>query len=205
MDTKKQRNISSYLKSKLLILSILIFTNSISEAKDYKSIFNFNINIAEGYKVFNRVNLYDLYNHSTDDPSIKRQLNYVKKQLQNQNIEMFYNFSESPVNNITILVFNDNYKVTKKNVLKQCNKILKIERKIGKRKVKLKECRMLNEPTFADWSMYRENESSFVKDVITQQIIFLYKKKEYVFTSTCWHKCIKIREDLFNFVKSIKF
>ena len=150
-------------------------------------------------------NLYDLYNHSTDDPVIKRQLNYVKKQLQNQNIEIFYNFSESPVSNITILVFNNNYKVTKKNVLKHCKKILKNERKIGKRKVNLKECRMHNEPIFADWSMYRENESSFVKDAITQQLIFLYKKKEYVLTSTCWHKCIKIKEDLFNLVKFIEF
>ena len=118
---------------------------------------------------------------------------------------MLYNFSESPVNNITILVFNNNYKVTKKNVLKQCKKILKIEKKIGKRKVNLKECRMHNEPIFADWSMYRENDSSFVEGAITQQIIFLYKKKEYVFTSGCWHKCDETKDDLFNLVKSIKF
>ncbi len=205
MDTKKQGNISNIIKSKLLIFSILIITNSISVAKDYKSIFNFNINLAEGYEVFNSSNLYDVYNHSTDDPVIKRQLNYVKKQLQNEDIEMFYNFSESPVNNITILVFNNNYKITEKNVLKQCNKILKIERKIGKRKVKLKECRMHNEPFFADWSMYRENDSSYVENAVTQQIIFLYKEKEYVFTSGCWHKCDKNRNHLFNLVKSIKF
>ena len=82
---------------------------------------------------------------------------------------------------------------------------MKIERKIGKRKVKLKECRMHNEPKFADWSMYRENDSSFMESVITQQVIFLYKKKEYVITSACWQKCNETKTDLFNLVKSIEF
>ena len=204
MGTKKQGNIRS-LRSNLLILLILISSNSILKADDYNSKFNFRIQIAEGYKVFSNANLYDVYNHSTNDPKIKYQLNYVKKVLQNQDIEMLYNFSESPVNNITILVFDNNYKVTKKNVLKQCKKILKIERKIGKRKVNLIECRMHNQPLFADWSMYRENESSYVKGAVTQQIIFLYKNKEYVFTAACWHKCNKNRDDLFNLVKSISF
>ena len=69
------------------------------------------------------------------------------------------------------MAFDNNYKVTKKNVLKHCKKILKIERKIGKRKVNLKECKMHNEPSFADWSMYRENDSSFEKGVITAGIL----------------------------------
>ena len=95
--------------------------------------------------------------------------------------------------------------MNKKKVLKQCKKILKIERKVGKRKVKLKECRMHDQPSFADWSMYRENESSFMEGVVTQQIIFLYKKKEYVVTSACWDKCKETKNDLFNLVNSIKF
>ena len=118
---------------------------------------------------------------------------------------MLYNFTSHRFNNINILVFNDNYKVNKKKVLKQCKKILKIEKKVGKRKVELKECRMHDQPLFADWSMYRENDSSFMEGVVTQQIIFLYKKKEYVITSACWKKCDETKADLFNLVKSIKF
>ena len=95
--------------------------------------------------------------------------------------------------------------MNKKKVLKQCKKILKIERKVGKRKVDLKECRMHDRPSFSDWSMYRENESSFMEGVVTQQIIFLYKKKEYVITSACWDKCKETKNVLFNLVKSIKF
>ena len=186
----------------IIILVILTFNAS---AKEYRSKYNFKFNLPDGYQLFNNINLFQVYDHSNKDPVIKKQLNYAKKQLQNKDIELLYNFSESPVNNITILVFNNNYKVTKKNVLKQCKKILKIEKKIGKRKVNLKECRMHNEPIFADWSMYRENDSSFVEGAITQQIIFLYKKKEYVFTSGCWHKCDETKDDLFNLVKSIKF
>ena len=188
----------------LIIITLLSFTSEAS-TEEYKSKHNFRFSLPDGYQLFNNINLFQVYDHSNKDPVIKNQLNYVKKQLQNQNIELLYNFSESPINNITILVFNNNYKVTKKNVLKQCKKILKIERKFGKRKVNLKECRMHNEPFFADWSMYRENESSYVEGSITQQVIFLYKKKEYVFTAACWHKCSETKNDLFNLVKSIKF
>ena len=199
------KNILLNLRLKLLIFLILFITSTTSVAKEFKSIFSFTINMPDGYEIFNNSNLYEVYNHSTKDPVIKKQLNYVKAKLEKLNIELLYNFSESPLNNITILAFDNNYKVTKKNVLKHCKKILKIERKIGKRKVNLKECKMHNEPSFADWSMYRENDSSFEKGVITQQIIFLYKNTEYVFTSGCWHKCSKTKEDLFNLVKSIKF
>ena len=82
---------------------------------------------------------------------------------------------------------------------------MKIERKLGKRKVELKECGMHDQPSFAEWSMYRENESSFMENVYTQQVIFLFNRKEYVITSACWQKCKETKDDLFNLVKSIKF
>ena len=188
-----------------LIVLIILFVSNTCYSKNFESQFNFNFNLPEGYEIFNNNNLYDVYNHSNKDPLVKAQINLVKKRLEKQKIELLYNFSRHPLNNINILVFNDNYKVNKKKVFKQCKKILKIERKVGKRKVNLKECRMHNQPLFADWSMYRENESSFMEGVDTQQIIFLYKKKEYVVTSTCWDKCEETKNDLFNLVKSINF
>ena len=191
-------------KNILLIIILFLFISEAS-AEEYKSKHSFRFNLPDGYQLFNNINLFQVYDHSNKDPVIKNQLNYVKKQLQNQNIELLYNFSESSVNNISILVFNENYKMNKKKVLKQCKKILKLEKKVGKRKVDLKECRMHDEPGFADWSMYRENDSSFVEGATTQQIIFLYKKKEYVITSGCWQKCSETKNDLFNMVKSIKF
>ena len=65
------------------------------------------------------------------------------------------------------MTFDDYYEVNKKKVLKQCKKILKIEKKYGRRNVNLIECRMHDYPKFADWSMYRENESSFFENEIT--------------------------------------
>ena len=189
----------------ILVNIIFLLTLADVRAAEFKSKYNFKFNLPDGYQLFNNISLFEVYDHSNKDPLIKNQLNYAKKKLQNQDIELLYNFSESPINNITILVFKNNYKVTKKNVLKQCKKILKIEKKIGKRKVNLKECRIHNEPIFANWSMYRENDSSYVEGAVTQQIIFLYKKKEYIFTSGCWHKCNKTKDDLFNLVKSISF
>ena len=54
---------------------------------------------------------------------------------------------------------------------------------------------------------FKENPpvGSFMEGVTTQQIIFLYKKKEYVVTSACWDKCKETKNDLFNLVKSINF
>jgi hypothetical protein len=186
-----------------LIFFILLI--SPLKAEQFTSIENFTFELPKGYQIFNKNNLYDVYNHSNKDPLVKKQINLAKQRLKNKRVELLYNFSSHPFNNINILVFDDNYKVNKKKVLKQCKKILKIERKVGKRKVDLKECRMHDQPSFADWSMYRENESSFMEGVITQQIIFLYKKKEYVITSSCWKKCEETKNDLFSLVKSIKF
>jgi len=191
------------MNKKILIFLLLLI--SPLKAEQFSSIENFSFELPKGYQIFNKSNLYDVYNHSNKDPVVKTQINLAKQRLKNQNIELLYNFSSHPLNNINILVFNENYKVNKKKVLKQCKKILKIEKKIGKRKVELKECRMHDQPLFADWSMYRENDSSFMEGVVTQQIIFLYKKKEYVITSGCWEKCDKTKNDLFKMVKSIKF
>ena len=175
------------------------------KAEQFTSIENFSFELPKGYIILNKDNLYDIYSTSNHDPSLKKQMNLFKQRLQKQKVEILYNFNQSRFNNISIMVFNDYYKVNNKKVLKQCKKILKIEKKYGKRKVDLIECRMHDYPKFADWSMYRENESSFFKNEITQQIIFMYQKKEYVLTVACLEKCDQMKSDLFNLVKSIKF
>ena len=185
------------------ILGLLAFNCVFAE--EFESKYSFRFQLPDGYQIFNNLNLYDVYNHSNKDPLIKAQINLAKQRLKNQNVELLYNFSSHSLNNINILVFKENYKMNEKKVLKQCKKILKIEKKVGKRKVELKECRMHDEPKFASWSMYRENDSSFMEGATTQQIIFLYKKKEYVITSGCWEKCDETKNDLFKMVKSIKF
>ena len=200
----------SSIKKKLkfrynVVVLIVLFVSNTCYSKNFESQFNFIFNLPEGYEIFNNNNLYDVYNYSNKNPLVKAQINLAKKRLQSQKIELLYNFSSHSLNNINILVFEADYKVTKKNVLKQCKKILKIEKKVGKRKVNIKECRMHNKPLFADWSMYRENDSSFIEEATTQQIIFFFKKKEYVITSTCWSKCNVTKKDLFDLIESIKF
>ena len=175
------------------------------KAEQFTSIENFSFELPKGYMILNKNNLYDVYNASSHDPVLKKQMNLFKQRLQKQNVEILFNFNQSLFNNISIIVFEDYYKVNQKKVLKQCKKILKIEKKYGKRKVDLIECRMHDYPKFADWSMYRENESSFFENELTQQIIFMYKKKEYVLTVACVEKCDQMKSDLFNLVKSIKF
>ena len=175
------------------------------KAEQFTSIENFSFELPKGYMILNKNNLYDVYNASSHDPVLKKQMNLFKQRLQKQNVEILFNFNQSRFNNISIMVFEGYYKVNQKKVLKQCKKILKIEKKYGKRKVDLIECRMHDYPKFADWSMYRENESSFFENQITQQVIFMYKKKEYVLTVACLEKCNQMKSDLFNLVKSINF
>ena len=175
------------------------------KAEQFTSIENFTFELPKGYMILNKNNLYDVYNQSNHDPILKKQMSLFKQRLQKQNVEILYNFNQSRFNNISIMVFEGYYKVNQKKVLKQCKKILKMASKYGKKKVDLIECRMHDQPLFADWSMYRENESSFFENQITQQIIFMYKKKEYVLTVACLEKCNQMKSDLFNLVKSIKF
>ncbi len=80
-----------------------------------------------------------------------------------------------------------------------------MSKKFAKRKVEIIECRMHEYPKFAEWSMYRENESSFFENVLTQQIIFMFNKKEYVITVACTEKCEQTKNDLFQLVETIKF
>ena len=175
------------------------------KAEQFTSIENFTFELPKGYMILNKNNLYDVYNASSHDPVLKKQMNLFKQRLQKQNVEILFNFNQSRFNNISIMVFEGYYKVNQKKVLKQCKKILKMASKYGKKKVDLIECRMHDQPLFADWSMYRENESSFFENQITQQIIFMYKKKEYVLTVACLEKCNQMKSDLFNLVKSVKF
>ena len=186
-----------------LIFFILLI--SPLKAEQFTSIENFTFELPKGYIILNKNSLYDIYNTSSHDPVLKKQMSLFKQRLQKQNVEILFNFNQSRFNNISIMTFDDYYKVNKKKVIKQCKKILKIEKKYGKRNVNLIECRMHDYPKFADWSMYRENESSFFENELTQQIIFMYKKREYVLTVACVEKCNQMKSDLFNLVKSIKF
>ena len=189
---------------RIFLIFFILFISPL-KAEQFTSIENFTFELPEGYIILNNNNLYDVYNTSNHDPILKKQMNLFKQRLQKQNVEIIFNFNQSRFNNISIMVFEDYYKVNKKKVLKQCKKILKIEKKYGKRKVDLIECRMHAYPKFAEWSMYRENESSFFENVLTQQIIFMFNKKEYVITVACIEKCKQTKNDLFQLVKSIKF
>ena len=189
----------------IFFLGLSFFIHINSYAKEFRSKFNFSFELKNSYQIINNSNLYEVYNSSHNDPKIKQQMNIFNKRLKEQDVEILINFKQSILDNISILVFDDNYKVDEKKVVKQCKKILKIEKKFGKRKVGLIECRMHEYPKFAEWSMYRENESSFFENVLTQQIIFMFNKKEYVITVACIEKCEETKNDLFQMVKTIKF
>ena len=189
----------------ILFLIVFLGISNNSLGKEFTSKFNFKFNLSDDYQIINSLTLYDVYKQSHKDPFKQKQIDRFKQILKKKDIELLYNFKQSPFNNISILVFESNYKVNKKKVLGQCKKILKNSVKYGGKKVDLIECRMHGDPKFADWSMYRENESSFFDNELTQQIIFQYKKKEYVITVACVEKCNLMKNDLFKLVETIRF
>ena len=196
---------SKIFKINNFLILIFVFFSNYSYAKEFNSKFNFRFELSENYQVINDFTLYDIYKKSHKDPFKQKQINRFKQILNKQDIELLYNFNQSPYNNISILVFNNEYKVNEKNVLRQCKKILKNSIKYGGKKVDLIECRMHDNPKFAEWSLYRENKSAFFENELTQQIIFQYNKKEYVITVACLEKCDLMKNDLFNLVKTIEF
>ena len=196
---------SKIFKINNFLILIFVFFSNYSYAKEFRSKFNFRFELSENYQVINDLTLYDVYKQSHKDPFKQKQINRFKQILNKQDIELLYNFNQSPYNNISILVFNNEYKVNEKNVLKQCKKILKNSIKYGGKKVDLIECRMHDNPKFAEWSLYRENKSAFFENELTQQIIFQYNKKEYVITVACLEKCNLMKKDLFDLVETIRF
>mgnify|MGYP001180257877 FL=1 len=190
--------------NKKILIFLLLFIAPL-KAEQFYSIEKFTFELPEGYIILNNDNIYNILDSSNHSLKLKKKMRSYKKILKKQNVEILLDKKESQLNKIYITIFNNYYKVNKKKVLKQCRKILKLEQKAVKKKVDLIECRMHNYPKFADWSMYRENENSFFENQITQQIIFMFKKKEYIFTSACYEKCNQMKSDLFNLVKSIKF
>ena len=108
-----------------IFLIFFIFLIGPLKAEQFTSIENFTFELPKGYMILNKNNLYDIYNTSNHDPILKKQMSLFKQRLQKQNVEILYNFNQSRFNNISIMVFDDYYKVNQKKVLKQCKKILK--------------------------------------------------------------------------------
>ena len=102
---------------KVLFLFVFLSISSISLAKEFNSKFNFKFYLPDNYQIINSLTLYDVYKQSHKDPFKQRQINRFKQILQTKDIELLYNFKQSPFNNISILVFNNQYKVNKKKFL----------------------------------------------------------------------------------------
>ena len=100
---------------KIFLIFFLLVASPL-KAEQFKSIKNFSFELPKGYRIFNKNNLYDVYNHSNKDPLVKTQINLAKHRLKNQSLELLYNFSNSPFNNISILVFEENYKMNEKKL-----------------------------------------------------------------------------------------
>ena len=102
MALKEKRILKIYYITPVLILFLL---NNACFSKEFESQFNFKFNLPEGYEIFNKNNLYDVYNHSNKDPLVKAQINLAKKRLENQKIELLYTVAFKNVKTVEVALF----------------------------------------------------------------------------------------------------
>ena len=105
----------------IIVFISLAYLNTL-KPENFTSIENFSFDLPNGYELFNKSNLFEIYDHTYKDPLIKKQIKLAEEYLKKQKVELLYNFSSDPLNNINILVFEANYKVNSKIVEKQCKK-----------------------------------------------------------------------------------
>ena len=97
-----------------IFLIFFILLISPLKAEQFTSIENFSFELPKGYVILNKNNLYDVYNASSHDPILKKQMNLFKQRLQKQNVEILYNFNQSRFNNISIMFLMIIIKLIKK-------------------------------------------------------------------------------------------
>ena len=151
------------------------------------------------------MNVYQFLKDTSKESKLYLLAEKLKNEFKKQKFDILFNKTK-PVNNITLIKFKTKkYEIN--NIKKYCESILDKEKILGKIDSKIKDCKYTKQPDFADWSIYRESESSFVKNITTQQIIFYYLDSEFNITTNCddLSNCIDSRKRLSQLVNSIEF
>lgn len=195
----------------LITVSLIFLPKCISQSKievrDLQSVFGFKFLVPNNYVHINNVNFTDILNNSNLENKAKNLALKFNSELKNQKLDILFK-EDFPINNLTIIKYNtEEFNINKNNVKKFCQNILDKEKVVGKINSQIIECKMIKIPKFANWSSFRESNSSFVKNIITQQVIFYFKGAEYNVTTNCTSEknCTESRLRLFNLIQSFEF
>ena len=202
---------------KLLVLIfslfVLLFSSSVV-AKEYKTSFQFSVNIPENYIGVNEVNIDDITNILKSETDINISAwNSLLQETGIKNIEYFYNINDlenpeiiSP-NNINFVRDDTPYiKVSQNDLIEFCPGYEIFLTSLANRKVTQLQCNISSNPGLKGYSIYMEHINMF-PDIATIQYLFWISNSGMIAaTLTCdVYNCAEDRVVFKNLVSSIKY
>jgi len=182
-------------------------------AKEYKTSFQFSVNIPENYIGVNEVNIDDITNILKSETDINISAwNSLLQETGIKNIEYFYNINDlenpeiiSP-NNINFVRDDTPYiKVSQNDLIEFCPGYEIFLTSLANRKVTQLQCSISSNPGLKGYSIYMEH-INMLPDTATIQYLFWIRSGMIVATLTCdFYNCAEDRVVFNNLVSSIKY
>ena len=201
---------------KLLTLLFSLFTlllSSLAVAKEYKTIFEFSVEIPENYIGVNETSTDDITNILKNETNINiSEWNSLLEETGIQNAEYFYNINDledsnfNTVNNINLVRDNSPYvKVSQNDLIEFCPEFEIFLTSLANRKVTQLQCSISSNPGLKGYSIYAEHINMF-PDVATIQYLFWISNSGMISaTLTCnFYNCAEDRIVFKSLISSIK-
>ena len=201
---------------KLLILLfplfVLFFSSSVV-AKEYKTIFQFSVDIPENYIGVNEFNMNDLTNILKSETNINiSEWNSLLQDSEIKNIEIFYNINdldnlEIMPNTINLVRDNEAYiKVLQNDLIEFCPEYEKLLTSLANQKVTQLQCNISSNPGLKGYSIYMEHIDMFPDFASIQYLFWISNNGMIAATLTCdFYNCAEDRVVFNNLISSIKY
>ena len=196
----------------LFPLFVLFFSSSVV-AKEYKTIFQFSVNIPENYIGVNEFNMDDLSNILKNETNINiSEWDSLLQDSEIKNIEIFYNINdldnlEILPNTINLVRDNEAYiKVLQNDLIEFCPDYEKLLTSLANQKVTQLQCNISSNPGLKGYSIYMEHIDMFPDFVSIQYLFWISNNGMIAATLTCdFYNCAEDRVVFNNLISSIKY
>ena len=196
----------------LLTLFVLFFSSSVV-AKEYKTIFQFSVNIPENYIGVNEFNMDDLSNILKNETNINiSEWDSLLQDSEIKNVEIFYNINdldnlEILPNTINLIRDNEAYvKFLQNDLIEFCPDYEKLLTSLANQKVTQLQCNISSNPGLKGYSIYMEHIDMFPDFVSIQYLFWISNNGMIAATLTCdFYNCAEDRVVFNNLISSIKY
>ncbi len=196
----------------LFSLFVLFFSSSVV-AKEYKTIFQFSVDIPENYIGVNEFNMNDLTNILKSETNINiSEWNSLLQDSEIKNIEIFYNINdldnlEIMPNTINLVRDNEAYiKVLQNDLIEFCPEYEKLLTSLANQKVTQLQCNISSNPGLKGYSIYMEHIDMFPDFASIQYLFWISNNGMIAATLTCdFYNCAEDRVVFNNLISSIKY